>query len=253
MQVPSHRFGRPTIQYGNTTYGPGEKYDSWNTRGKEFYKKNDQTYDTCVLHGAGLWSDDMRKGVNSFQEYAGPPVRAFTNYSVARINYVDTRSVSDLQSRGNLETAIDQSSLKHKNIKFLLLLLQRKDATAYARFKDLADRKYGYHSICMTERIFQDKIGEKMGNIMMKANLKTEGSNHTIAEGVLQDIMKDTLVLGADVTHPNSSSIIGCPSIAAIVGSVDDHAGRFLGSMRLQSEGKKEVRFKSISQVLILT
>jgi eukaryotic translation initiation factor 2C len=80
-----------------------------------------------------------------------------------------------------------------------------------------------------------------MGNLMMKANLKMAGSNHTIDNGVIDDTLKDTLVLGADVTHPGPGSLMECPSTAAIVGSVDSWAGRFLSSMRLQSEGRKEV------------
>tara|TARA_R110002003_G_scaffold138_10_gene12728 strand:+ start:9272 stop:9577 length:306 start_codon:yes stop_codon:yes gene_type:complete len=37
-----------------------------------------------------------------------------------------------------------------------------------------------------------------------------------------------------DVTHPGPGSLFGTPSIAAIVGSVDQYGGKFLGSMRLQ-------------------
>ncbi|KAH9867104.1 hypothetical protein IAQ61_007696 [Plenodomus lingam] len=37
-----------------------------------------------------------------------------------------------------------------------------------------------------------------------------------------------------DVTHPGPGALLGTPSIAAIVGSVDQHGGKFLGSMRLQ-------------------
>jgi eukaryotic translation initiation factor 2C len=38
----------------------------------------------------------------------------------------------------------------------------------------------------------------------------------------------------SDCTHPDSNSLAGTPSIAAIVGSVDAKGGKFLGSMRLQ-------------------
>jgi eukaryotic translation initiation factor 2C len=73
----------------------------------------------------------------------------------------------------------------------------------------------------------------------MKMNLKASGINHTTR--FLEDIFSKTLVLGADVIHRSSGSIPGCPSIAAIVGSVDDRSGRYLGSMRLQDREKKEV------------
>lgn len=49
----------------------------------------------------------------------------------------------------------------------------------------------------------------------------------------------DTIVIGADVTHPGNSATSGTPSIAAVVGSIDDNFMKFPGSMRLQS-GRKE-------------
>lgn len=124
-----------------------------------------------------------------------------------------------------------------------LLLLNRKDTTAYSIFKDLCDRKYGLHSICLSQPLNCKKgnDGGRWSKIALKMNLKAAGINHTIKNGLIQEFMKDTLVLGADVTHPGPGSIPGCPSIAAIVGSVDEHAGRFLGSMRLQRKSRKEV------------
>lgn len=66
----------------------------------------------------------------------------------------------------------------------------------------------------------------------MKFNSKFGGTNHSTA--AVRSRMQKTLVLGADLSHPGPGSIHGCPSIAAIVGSVDENGGRFLGSMRLQ-------------------
>lgn len=89
---------------------------------------------------------------------------------------------------------------------------------------------------------------------MMKVNLKLKGSNYTVCdtakapiEGKLRDKLyrnppgRSVMILGADVTHPSGGSLTGCPSVAALVGSVDFVGGRFLGSMRLQERSKKEV------------
>jgi eukaryotic translation initiation factor 2C len=77
----------------------------------------------------------------------------------------------------------------------------------------------------------------------MKANLKMGGINHSAFSkcGNIADWLKTTLVLGADVTHPGNGALLGCPSVAAVVGSVESTGGRFLGSIRLQSESGKEV------------
>jgi eukaryotic translation initiation factor 2C len=78
-----------------------------------------------------------------------------------------------------------------------------------------------------------------MTNIMMKINLKLGGINH-IVQPVADRLRKDTMVLGADLIHPGTGAYPGTPSIAAIVGSVDDHAGMCLGSMRLQNIHKTD-------------
>jgi eukaryotic translation initiation factor 2C len=38
----------------------------------------------------------------------------------------------------------------------------------------------------------------------------------------------------SDVTHAGPGSLLGTPSVAAVVGSVSQNGGKFLGSMRLQ-------------------
>jgi eukaryotic translation initiation factor 2C len=124
---------------------------------------------------------------------------------------------------------------------FALLVLKTKSAEAYSHFKDLCDRTYGYQSICVTQTALDGNRGQLMGNFILKMNLKTSGSNNHAAKGQMVAIMPNILVPGADVTHPGKGFTPGCPSISAIVGSVDKWGGRFLGSMRLQNKDKKEV------------
>jgi eukaryotic translation initiation factor 2C len=239
IQVPSSRFGFPRLQYGKKETPLAE--DHWNTKGKSFFKCRQMTFNVLVLVDGNMPDRDETAGAiqASFEGFCGPSRRG---YSVATVNDGNRKPhiLKDPKLTGQIRTGIDSARQKHGDINFLLLVLGKKDTEAYARFKDLADRTYGYHSICVVAAHVARVSPDKMGNIMLKANLKARGSNHTINGGVLSNIMADTLVLGADVTHPNSSSIQGCPSVAAIVGSVDAHAGRFLGSMRL-NKNKQEV------------
>ncbi|KAJ4341739.1 hypothetical protein N0V95_007131 [Ascochyta clinopodiicola] len=202
----------------------------WNLRDREFYRTNRRAFKTLVLVDNSVNGAIQTLARNNFQKFAN------VTYGVATITFIGTQVLNNVRDAAAMGNAIRKHSPD-----LVLLVLGSRDVEAYSQFKDLADRTFGCHSICMTGRIFDAGLAPKMANIMMKANLKAAGSNHTVCEGKLTEIMADTLVLGADVTHPNGGSIAGCPSIAAIVGSVDDHAGRFLGSMRLQSAGKKEM------------
>lgn len=87
-------------------------------------------------------------------------------------------------------------------------------------------------------------------NVAMKANLKFKGTNHTVKEVTDSRWMKDTMIIGgklvgchsiqnmlmytADITHPGGGSLEFSPSVAAVVGSVDKDAARFVGQLFLQ-------------------
>lgn len=143
--------------------------------------------------------------------------------------------------------------IKNKtNSSMALLLINKASVPIYSAFKDVTDRIAPIHSICVTRqpnvkdgRLNQGKMRPYMSNVMMKANLKFRGENHTVKtsgkpNSDLRGVLKDTLVLGADVTHPSPNSLEGCPSIAAVVGSVGPNATTYLGSMRVQTS-KQEV------------
>ncbi|KAF1918494.1 hypothetical protein BDU57DRAFT_547529 [Ampelomyces quisqualis] len=106
-------------------------------------------------------------------------------------------------------------------------------------------------------------LGQYVSNVMMKINLKQTGWNHSSADDDKGQVRlrrtllgisskRSIMILDADVTHPGSSSLIGCPSIATLVSSADFDGGKFLGSMRLQSSSKKEVISKEEMEAMAI-
>ena len=173
------------------------------------------------------------------------------------IKRISLRKLEHDQLREALSEVKEKQSDGRKKLVFLIL--PGRDRFIYPAFKDMADREFGLQAICMTEgKLFSGKgdirelkkVEQYLGNVMMKANIKCGGINHTAGGPVdpksmgymtaMTDQIKDTMLLGADVTHPSVASIEGCPSIAAMVGSVDNRGGKFLGSMRLQDQDKKD-------------
>jgi eukaryotic translation initiation factor 2C len=184
-------------------------------------------------------------------------------YNVGNANKNVTIKRMSLQKLGDDQLREALSEVKEKQSdgrkKLVFLVLPGRDRSIYPAFKDMADREFGLQAICMTEgKLFSGegynrklkKVEQYLGNVMMKANIKCGGINHTAGGPVdpksmsymtaMTDQIKDTMLLGADVTHPSVASIEGCPSIAAMVGSVDNRGGKFLGSMRLQDQEKKD-------------
>jgi len=154
-----------------------------------------------------------------------------------------------------LEEEMDKKlyAAKRAGAELVIFVQQGKTRETYSVLKSLSDRKHGLQSLCLTEQANKNKdftskdLAQYMGNIMMKTNLKFGGVNHNaiVRTNGSQRItatqeMNGILILGADVTHPSPGSVDYCPSIASVVGSVQNGPGRFLGSMRLQ-QGKKEI------------
>jgi eukaryotic translation initiation factor 2C len=129
---------------------------------------------------------------------------------------------------------------KTEKAKIVALLLPKRDISTYQIFKDMADREFGLRSMVLTEGKIKGDLKPYFGNVMLKTNIKFGGVNHTtnLVKSKLQQ--GDLMILGADVTHPSSGAVEGCPSIAAIVGSVDNYGGKYFGSMRLQDKDKKD-------------
>ncbi|CAI6332683.1 unnamed protein product [Periconia digitata] len=126
---------------------------------------------------------------------------------------------------------------RNRNVFLAIIVLKSRSIPLYTIVKDLADRKHGIHTICLTK--VPKNMEDYMSNVSMKFNLKFGGINHS-AKLVPEILSNHTMVLGADVVHAGPSSFPGTPSIAGIVGSVDNTGGKFLGSVRLQLVEKKD-------------
>ena len=124
----------------------------------------------------------------------------------------------------------------------------------YAAFKSAVDQVHGLPSLCLSAAKLKERnsksqtasynptspIANYAYNVGMKLNIRLGNTNHSIESTNFNMLPKDannnpdTLILGADVIHPGAASVEGTPSIAALVGSVDDKYAKYLGSMRTQ-------------------
>ena len=139
-----------------------------------------------------------------------------------------------------------------------LILLEEKDYSKYATIKRLADLELGRYTVCAVGSKIADRAGvdededkkgsryQVLSNLALKLNMKRGGDNHWLEFDALEAMFGDhastktTMICGADVTHPGAGGKLGCPSIACVVGSVDDRFMNYPGSMRLQA-GRQEV------------
>ncbi|PBP24089.1 QDE2 protein, partial [Diplocarpon rosae] len=130
-------------------------------------------------------------------------------------------------------------------VPFLLIVLPRRDIPIYQEIKRWADCSVGIPCVCVTTRKLEKIRDEKLAaNICLKINFKMKGVSHWIERPTKtsnQDSTgahKNTMVVGADVTHPGNG-LVDCPSMAAVVATHDERSGHYLVSARLQ-KGKQE-------------
>jgi eukaryotic translation initiation factor 2C len=158
-------------------------------------------------YGAGI-RDYMRK-----YNLCGLQDGDFCNIPLNSTSVTDLHAaLAEVEKDAGVNTADATTSV------LVFLLLPSRSPQTYQRFKDLVDRTFGFHSICVTEAAnIETKpykgtevghvrpLDQYLGNVMMKVNLKFGGTNHSTE--LVRGKMKNTLILGADVSHAGPGAI----------------------------------------------
>ncbi|XP_077548983.1 protein argonaute-4-like isoform X2 [Haemaphysalis longicornis] len=122
----------------------------------------------------------------------------------------------------------------------LVVVLLGKNAP-YAVVKEVADVRLGILTQCVMEKSFKGakNLSTLVTNLCLKINAKLGGINNGFC-GDQEQQFSDTLVIGADVTHPAPGDKEK-PSIAACVGSLDDVPSQYRASIRVQRQENEAV------------
>ncbi|KAJ3539650.1 hypothetical protein NM688_g6333 [Phlebia brevispora] len=117
---------------------------------------------------------------------------------------------------------------------FVLVLLYREDDYIYPGIKNLCDRVLGLQTVCMLlKKATKGRVDQYFANVALKVNTKLRGVNHVLEENT-NPWLKNTMLVGIDVTHPSPGSMKGAPSIAGVVANTDSDFANFPVSFRLQ-------------------
>ncbi|KAF2643954.1 Piwi-domain-containing protein [Massarina eburnea CBS 473.64] len=239
LQIPCDRLKSPLVEYrGGSTASVDIKSGRWNLNSKKFYRGDRKTMTWKLFSEQGVSNDAIRNFTTHFNQQ----LRACgVAQHASRFGDPDILpQIDDTHLRTAFGNLLNQNNTKGLP-DIVVLLLRGKNQQVYSIFKYLADKIFVFHSICVTENNFRPKQGwsninamrQYTANVAMKANLKMIGINHS-AQQLFKQFLENTLILGADLTHPGSGAVMGSPSIAAVVGSVEANVGRFRGIMRLQ-------------------
>ncbi|EAQ92045.1 hypothetical protein CHGG_00280 [Chaetomium globosum CBS 148.51] len=154
----------------------------------------------------------------------------------------------------NNELAKHFEFLRDYGYNLVFVLLPDKGAELYNAIKAAADIKVGIHTVCMVESKAAKKFNKhtkKMqfdlqffDNILLKANLKQGGINHTL-EFPTSKILStwQAMVLGLDVTHspPGANKAKATPSIIGMVANADEHLAQWPATIAFQDRENQEI------------
>lgn len=143
---------------------------------------------------------------------------------------------------------------------FILVVLPPKDTNFYPEVKRWGDCVLGVPTVCVTEPKLKlaagdsklcaniwyvanldDSITIMLTKSSLKVNFKLCGLSHEVVPTSFMRTAlagscgsySNTMVVGADVTHPGKTAV-SCPAMAAIVATNDNKSCLYLGSARLQ-------------------
>jgi len=122
----------------------------------------------------------------------------------------------------------------------------------YKKIVSTGDSIKGVRTCCLNYATIKKGLKESrmqaiVENFTMKINFKSEGVNH---KAVISHFPKDSMMIGADVTHAETES--SSSSIAAIIGSVDDTFTKYVPIHASQNHRQEMIsKFRSHVEKLI--
>jgi len=208
--VPSTTLKNPKIKYGSNQSFIMDASAQWDLADKEFLHTSSSVKKPVirkyvVIHEKWVPVDRVTQIKNNFEgQMSSRNVGQAQNVYTGAVNLKDkARRVPDI-----LREELDESRKIQADL--VILILQKRDQDVYSSFKYLADRIFGLHTMVFVERSNfkggewnKSGLDQYVGNVMMKANLKFQGINHTVESnnsnfGDITKTLENTLVLGAD-------------------------------------------------------
>lgn len=168
----------------------------------------------------------------------------------------DDLIVQQRVSTSSIGRLIDSKDEPKPNV--LLGLVDRKFRTPaeikniYSEIYKIGDKKMGAVTVCTSAQSLLELIAQNggntryfPGNILRKMNFMLGGTNfQTNAMGLddnaIFEKFKDTMIVGAHVSHAGSGAVKHFPSIVSVVASKDRERTQYPGSARLQQRHRQK-------------
>ena len=232
MKIKGRVLDAPTLQYGDQSTNPLALPEKgvWDMIGKRFFTGIEirEWAIACFTLKRIVSEESLRAFTHTLMTIsnnAGMPILkppCFCNY-VAGVNQV--------------EPMFKHLKNTFPGIQLVVVILPGK-TPIYAEVKRIGDTVIGIPTQCIQARSVNRQTSTQtqiISNVVLKINVKLGGINSILVPHIRAKIFKQPIIfLGVDIAHPPVGETTR-PSIAAVVGSQDEHPSKYGASVRLQS------------------
>ncbi|KAJ6083898.1 hypothetical protein N7486_010698 [Penicillium sp. IBT 16267x] len=238
MAVPARVLAPPTLKYGTKQTIP--RGASWNLRDVKFTVTPPKPSWAVI---SLLNSARMTKYMEQDLEKRGEPQKSIIELGkcLRELGFAwdapNPYRMFQYTSQNCLDV-IDNilKKCKDHHVKFIIVLMSDGEEKAFNHLKWAGDCTHGILTHCCKMDKFMSGDKQYLANNAMKINLKLGGVCQILdpSKNALLISEGNTMVVGLDVTHPSSNDPETCPSVAAIVASIDKKMGQWPGEIRTQ-------------------
>lgn len=231
--VSTRVLSPPQVEYHSKRFTM-VKNGSWRMDGMKFLEPKPKAHKCAVLYC------DPRSGRK--MNYA--QLNDFGNLIISQGKAVNITLDSDVTYRPFTEDerSLDTifADLKRSQHDLAIVIIPQ-FRISYDTIKQKAELQHGILTQCIKQFTVERKCNNQtIGNILLKINSKLNGINHKIKDDPRLPMMKNTMYIGADVTHPSPDQR-EIPSVVGVAASHDPYGASYNMQYRLQRGALEEI------------
>ncbi|KPI35807.1 Protein argonaute 1D [Cyphellophora attinorum] len=237
----------PKVSYLGAITNPALRKGKWNLQQQRFARSG--TAKTTTWSVLSLQTTALTVRARYIQDFQTNLQTGMQRYGLQATKWPRQNNLDPLQTFASAGRTPEEwlerlTDIQKKGVDVLFVLLPSKHASFYTIIKQIGDLELGLQTICHVcddqkpknpPRNFPAQwFGPKtdpntIANLLLKFNLKSSqhGVNQQFAGERSYLLEGDTMLMGMDVTHAGAGAMKGAPSIAAVVGSIDDRFAQF--------------------------
>jgi len=248
-KAPARVLKPPTIQFGGgKAVSPGTS-GRWNIQNIKFYNPSVRP----LRYWGFVWVEGNLNRTD-VERFAQDFIKIYKSHGGVVLNdkpriWDEGRSQNPAESIDRCQRQLLQDSGGPENPPDLIFVIFNfRNSNGYQRVKKTTDCRYGILTQCLQANHVRKSSAQYHSNVAMKVNAKMGGSTNRLPNKNADSnpfFTKPTMIIGADVSH-GTPGILGSPSVASLVASVDNNASRYAAAAETNGWNEEIILEKNI-------